>query len=214
MRYIDIEHWNRREHFKRFYNMDFPHYNICSNVKIGKFYRYLKDNDLSFTVSMVFLASMAANGIEEFRSRIRDGRVVVHESVDPSFTVLTDDQTFTFCTLPYNSSFLEFHEAGRTRIEFFKTNPNVEDEPGRDDFLFMTGLPWISFTGNTHPIHFRRDDSIPRIAWGKMIEEYGDLKLPFSVQVNHALIDGFHLGKYFEKVQEILDSPSDFLPLA
>jgi chloramphenicol O-acetyltransferase len=29
--------------------------------------------------------------------------------------------------------------------------------------------------------------------------------LPFSVQVHHALIDGFHIGKYIEKLQEYLD---------
>jgi chloramphenicol O-acetyltransferase type A len=29
--------------------------------------------------------------------------------------------------------------------------------------------------------------------------------LPFSVQVNHALIDGFHIGKYVDRLQTFID---------
>ena len=45
--------------------------------------------------------------------------------------------------------------------------PSFEDEKGRDDFIFMSAMPWISFTSVMHPMHYHPVDSIPRIAWGK-----------------------------------------------
>ena len=54
-------------------------------------------------------------------------------------------------------------------------------------------------------------DSIPRIAWGKYFEENGKIKLPLSVQAHHSLVDGVHVGQYFNKVQEILDNPVRYL---
>ena len=34
----------------------------------------------------------------------------------------------------------------------------------------------------------------------------GKLTLPFSVQVHHALMDGYHVGMYFEKMESWLAS--------
>ncbi len=75
----------------------------------------------------------------------------------------------------------------------------------------MTSIPWISFTGTTHPIQMNPVDSIPRIAWGKYFEENGKIKLPLSIQVHHALVDDLHVGQYFNAIQEILDNPLKYL---
>jgi chloramphenicol O-acetyltransferase type A len=88
---------------------------------------------------------------------------------------------------------------------------NLKDEPGRDDLLYITSIPWVSFTGITHPVHMNPVDSIPRISWGKYFEEYNKIKLPLSVQVHHALADGVHMGQYFNNLQEILNNPEKYL---
>ena len=88
-----------------------------------------------------------------------------------------------------------------------KQQPRLEDEPGQDDLLFMTGIPWVSFTALQHPIHMHPVDSVPRIAWGKFFKEGEALKMPLSVQVHHALMDGVHIGRYYTLVQEYLDQP-------
>jgi len=40
--------------------------------------------------------------------RIRDGKVVEHEHVDPSLTVLTGQELFGFCTVRYVDDFAAF----------------------------------------------------------------------------------------------------------
>jgi chloramphenicol O-acetyltransferase type A len=74
----------------------------------------------------------------------------------------------------------------------------------------MTAIPWVSFTSFTHPMHLQRADSVPRFAWGKFFEEDKCLKMPLSVQVHHALMDGVHVGRFYAEVQNYLHHP-DFV---
>ena len=81
---------------------------------------------------------------------------------------------------------------------------------GRDDLLFMTAIPWVSFTSFMHPLKFPVD-SVPRFAWGKFFEDGESLKMPLSVQAHHAVMDGLHMGRYFELVQEYFQQPESVL---
>lgn len=211
MKFIDMENWKRKDHFNYFKQLDYPHFNICGNLDITNFYRYIKENKFPFFISILYASTKTANDIKEFRYRIREDKVVEHETVSPSFTVMTEGEVFSFCTVKFIDGFGDFKTNTLKKIEKVKNNVSIEDEPGRDDLLFITSIPWISFTGITHPIQMNPVDSIPRISWGKYFEEGGKIKLPMSVQAHHALVDGIHVGQFFSRIQEILDNPAEYL---
>ena len=211
MKFIDIETWNRKNHYSYFKELDYPHFNVCGNVDITEFYRYIKEKEQPFFISILYVATKTANSIKEFRYRIREDKVVEHETVNPSFTVMGEDEIFGFCASKFMDEFNDFKINTSEKIEKTKNNISVEDKPGCDDVIYMTSMPWVSFTSVTHPTHMNPVDSIPRIAWGKYFEENGRIKLPLSVQVHHALVDGVHVGRYFNKIQEILDAPEKYL---
>ncbi|MDD7793505.1 chloramphenicol acetyltransferase [Clostridium sp. 'White wine YQ'] len=211
MKFIDMDNWKRKDHYKFFKEFEYPHFNIGGNVDITKFYKYIKENKLPFFVSTLYAVSKAANNIKEFRFRIREDRVIEHEVVHPSFTVLADEELFGFCTSNFIDDFKDFKSNTLKDINDVKNNVIIKNEPGRDDLLYTTCIPWISFTNIIHPLHMNPVDSIPRIAWGKYFEEGGKIKMPISVQLHHALADGIHIGKYFNILQEILDNPSKYL---
>jgi chloramphenicol O-acetyltransferase type A len=207
MRYLDIDSWPRKKHFEVFNQFDNPHANLCANVDISALYPWVKDISCSFAVATLYLLARVANLIPEFRYRIRDDQVVIHDIVHPSMTILLEDETFSFCTIEYTQDFQQFRVIANEKIAWVKENPVLEDEPGQDDLLFMTSIPWVSFTSMMHPTHLHPVDSVPRIAWGKFFSEGDKLKMPLSVQVHHALMDGLHVGKYFTRIQEYLDQP-------
>lgn len=211
MKYIDIENWKRKDHYNYFKQLDYPHFNICGNVNITSFYKYIKENELPFFISVLYASTKTANNIKEFRFRIREDKVVEHEIVSPSFTVMTEEEVFSFCTSNFIEEFKKFKNNTLNEIEKVKNNISIEDEPGRDDLLYITSIPWVSFTNITHPIQMKPVDSIPRISWGKYFEEGDKIMLPLSVQAHHALVDGIHVGLFFNTFQEILDNPSKYL---
>lgn len=211
MRFVDIENWNRKDHYNYFRQLDYPHFNICGNVDITNFYTYIKENKLPFFISVLYAATKTANSIKEFRFRIREDKLIEHENVSPSFTVMTEGEIFSFCSVNFVDKYSDFKADALKEIEKTKNNVSIEDEPGRDDLLYITCIPWISFTNITHPIQMNPVDSIPRISWGKYFEQNGKIKLPLSVQAHHALVDGIHVGKFFNDIQKIFDSPAKYL---
>lgn len=207
MRQIDLETWPRRAHFEVFSTFDYPHFNLCANVDLTAFYPAVRQRGISINVAIVYLLARAANAIPEFRQRIRGGKVVEHEVVHPSSTILTDEDLFTFCTFKYSEDFSAFAARAVERIAHVKAHPTLEDEPEKDDLLFMTSIPWVSFTSLMHPLQLYPADSVPRLSWGKFFEEGDCLKMPLSVQGHHALMDGLHVGRYYAEVQEYLQQP-------
>jgi len=176
-------------------------------VDLTTFYPLVKKRGISFTVATVYVLARAANAIPEFRYRIRPGEVVEHEIVHPSATILADEDLFSFCAMDYIEDFSEFAARASERIAYVQEHPTLEEDRGRDDLLFMTGIPWVSFTSFMHPIHLHPADSVPRFAWGKFFEEGKFLKMPLSVQAHHALMDGIHIGRFYAEVQDYLQQP-------
>jgi chloramphenicol O-acetyltransferase type A len=208
MRYIDMQTWSRSEHFRFFSAFDHPHFGMSANVDLTIFYPVVKQRDQSITIAIVYVIARVANAIPEFRYRIREGKVVEHEITHPSTTILTDEDLFSFCTMDYIEDFSEFAARAAEKIADAKEHPSLKNEQGQDNLLYMTALPWVSFTSFMHPMNLQPVDSIPRFAWGKFYEDKKLLKMPLGVQAHHALMDGLHMGKFYTEMQHYLDHPN------
>ena len=203
MREVTFTDPHRRRHFEFFQQMNHPHFSICANVSIGDFRSHAARKGLLLTPLLVYWIARTANDIRNFRWRIRDGRVVEHDQVHPSFTVTTEvSEVFSFCTVTYSRSLSTFVRRAQTLMEEMRINPSFSDEPGRDDYLFLSAIPWVSFTGLTHAMHYHPHDSVPRITWGKFFMQDGNWVMPVSVQAHHALVDGQHVGTFFQHLEQ------------
>lgn len=208
---IDMQTWSRREHFTKFIAFDHPHFSLCAHVDLSKFLPAVKQNGHSVNIAIIYAITRAANSVAEFRTRIRGEMVIEHEIVHPSATILVKDDLFSFCEFEYLEDFSLFSARAQEQITFVKAHPTLQDKPGEDDLLFMTAIPWVSFTDFTHPMHLHPADSIPRFAWGKFFMQEGDWKMPLSVHAHHALMDGIHMGRFYHELQGYLDQPEKFL---
>jgi len=72
--------------------------------------------------------------------------------------------------MAYSEDFAEFADRAAEAIAAVKAQPTLEDEPGQDNLLFMTAIPWVSFTSFKHPMPLQPTDSIPRFARGKILQ--------------------------------------------
>lgn len=211
MREIDVESWSRREHFETFRSFHYPHFTMCAEVDVAALLAAVGRRGVSVSAAIVYLLARAANDIPEFRQRIRDDIVVEHARVHPSTTILVDDDLFSFCSLDYNDDFSAFAAHVEERIAYVREYPTLAELPGRDDLLYMTAIPWVSFTSFSHPIMSLPADSIPRFAWGKFHQNGHQLQMPLSVQGHHALIDGLHVARYYDRVNAYLHDPETAL---
>jgi len=209
-RVIDQDCWPRREQFELFKSFGFPYFSLTADVDITN-YRQTLPKGGRFTIGLVYAIAVAANAVPQFRQRIRDEDVIEFDTIHPSIIVLNDEDAFRFCVFPFRQEYEEFSKDAPERIEQARAAPSMFDFADQDDFLFLTGLPWISFTGVMHAAPTHAPDSVPRIAWGKYREVAGRIMLPLNVQVHHALIDGVHVGRFYSKVEEILGNAREWL---
>ena len=210
MKKIVFDNPHRQKHFDFFNGMNHPHFSITANVDISLFIAQSKASGLPFSHSLIYCLSRTANEIKEFRWRIRENTVIEHQTVHPSFTVSNDkSDVFSFCTVTFKNGINTFIAEAKKVQENMKSNPSLEDQPGRDDYLFLSAIPWVSFTSIQHAMHFHPHDSVPRISWGKFFEQNGKILMPVSIQAHHALVDGRHMGVYFETLQNHLNSIQD-----
>jgi chloramphenicol O-acetyltransferase type A len=208
MEFIDLATWKRKEHFEFFHRMDYPQFNICANIDATNFLNFVRTKKISFYYAMIYAATYAANQIIDFRYRIRENKLVLHDKLHPSFTDLNDneDDLFKLVTVEMKDDLLEFVKYAEAESRSQQNYFNLEKLAGRDDLIYITCIPWISFTHLSHTISLNKNDSAPKISWGKYFSENNKILLPFSVQVNHALMDGVHIGRYFSYLQDYINS--------
>ena len=88
-----------------------------------------------------------------------------------------------------------------------RANKGFDAQDDRTDLIHYSTLPWISFTSFSHARNWGKEDSVPKIVFGKATERNGQWLLPVSVEVHHALMDGLHVGRYLEKLQHSFAEP-------
>lgn len=147
------------------------------------------------------------NSVEAFRYRIHAGEIVLYDMMHPAFTyVAPDKKYFKFIVTELNGDLAAYAAAARakalTQTEYFV----LTDMQDRDDFVFISSIPKVSFTHLSHTVSANKDDAVPRLSWGKYYERDGRLLLPLNVQAHHAFVDGDHMGDYMEALQQYLDA--------
>jgi chloramphenicol O-acetyltransferase type A len=184
---------------------------MCANADVTAFYPAVKRRGVSFTVAMVYAIARAANAIPEFRYRIREEEVVEHEIVHPGTTVLVNEDLFTFAMFEYAEDFSRFAAKAAEKIAYVQEHPSLAVSQGRDDWLLMTPIPWVSFTSFMHPVHLQPPHSVPLFAWGTIFEDGERLRMPLGAQGHHAVMDWLHMGRFYEKVQAYFHHPESVL---
>jgi chloramphenicol O-acetyltransferase type A len=198
---IDLETFPRREQFLLFKDMAYPYVGLTAEVDVTGVKAFTKKRGESFFLAMNYIVAKAANRIPEFRMRIHEDGLVEYPCCGTSHTVLMPDNTFIYCTLyhgkPYNE-YMDYAVAEQKRITEIGWVPDDEEV---DALYFTSAIPWVHFTALIQPTR-GGIDSNPRISFGKYEERGGKLMMPLSVLAHHALVDGYHLGLFFQYVDE------------
>ncbi len=211
-KYLNIEAWNRKDQFYFFKNYDNPFFNICSDLDISELYKFVKNHGISFFSASLYLSLRSANDLEEFHYRIRGDKVIIYEIIDAGSTVLNEDETFSFCYFKYFSNFQKFDACVSQKLQENQAKGGkLDPQDFRDDLIHYSIIPWISFSSVSHPRKFNQEDSIPKIVFGKYHHLNDTVKMPISIEVHHALMDGIHVAKYLDFFQDYMNEPGKIL---
>lgn len=200
---IDETNWKRAFHCQVFRNSIEPSYCVTFELDITNFLKKVREENLSFTLSLIYIVSRCANDIEEFRYRFLDGKIVLYDKINTAFTYLNKEtELFKVVNVEMQDTLEQYNLVAARKAEDQKeyfTGPL-----GNDVFQFSP-MPWVSYTHISHTNSGKKDNATPLFDWGKYFDRDGKKILPFSVQVHHSFVDGIHIGKLVDSLQNYLN---------
>ena len=199
MTYIDYENWPRRELFDHFSTCSNPFYSVTYRQDVTALYDYCKARELPFYLSLVWLCAKTVNAVENFRYTMDDGRVALLDERIPSFCDLKPgSELFHIVTLPAGDDMTDFCVAAQQKSA--AQTAFLDQTTEGASLIYFSCAPWIDLTGLTNERDFDPDDNIPRITWGKYVEENGRKILGMSLELNHRFLDGYHVGRFAQEL--------------
>ena len=205
-RKIDLNSWERKEHFNFFKNFEEPFFGVTVDVDCTTAYHHCKEKGYSFFLYYLHQSLKAVNAIEAFRYRIVDNKVLVFDKVNASPTINRPNGTFGFAYMDYDEDYSVFESNAKKEIDRVQNSKGLVPAISGENVIHYSSIPWIKFTSLSHARSFSYKDSCPKISFGKMIRDGKQCAMPVSVHVHHALMDGFQVGQYFERFETLLQS--------
>lgn len=206
---VNLETWERKDIFQFFEPVSNPFYVVTFRQDVTKLYQYAKKNQISFYYALVYLCTKAMNRVPAFGYVIREKSVYRLEKRIPSFTDLRKgSEHFYIVTMECEGSMTDFCKAAKEKSKAQKYFIDASEE--QDHLIYFSCLPWMDVTSVTHDRDLlaknATDDSVPRITWGKYVtKENGKMELGMSMEVNHRLIDGVHIGRFVQELTKLIE---------
>lgn len=207
MHFIDLENWNRKEHFEFFSSLKSSYFGFTTEVDCTKAYDTAKKNGHSFFAFYLYKSMIAINKVDALKLRIVGDQIALYDTVHIGSTIGKADGTFGFSYFEYSEDFSVFNERLQEQITIVQNTKGlgIKNEVLPLNHIRHTTIPWHSFTSILHPTNLDPKESIPKIAFGKFSIREGKKMMPVSIEAHHGLADGIDLAKYFEVFQKELD---------
>lgn len=210
-KYLDMETYKRKNHFEYFNSLAYPYVGLTVNVDITDLLKTIKAKGLPFFLSICYCVSRAANRVPEFRQRILNNQIIEYDDCLTSHTVALSDGTFCYCDLDSNRPFEDYICYAAYEQEKAKQKNSIDENA--DDALgkiFISTIPWVSYTALINPTPVPADSN-PRITWGKYFMQNEKVLLPVSVLCHHALVDGLHISRFYDFLNEEIFHTGGFI---
>lgn len=202
---IDRECWARREYFEHYFSEVPCTYSMTVKLDITP----IKQRRQKLYPAMLYYLATVVNRHPEFRTAINEnGELGIYRKMTPCYTVFhKDTETFSNLWTDYTPDFDRFCAAYEEDLEQYGAQKGMTAKPHLPSNSFnVSMIPWTSFEGFNLNLQNGYDYLLPIFTMGRYYQENERLILPLAVQVHHAVCDGFHLCRFINELQELINS--------
>ena len=197
LRLIDLESWPRREFYEHFIKEVVCTYSAVVNIDITA----LKGQKLY--PAMIWLLTKTVNDMPEFRTVLTPEGPGIYDDMHPMYTVFNqENKNFSGIWSYFSEDYAEFLKCYEADAATYSKSTRYAPKDGTPANSFnISMVPWVEFTGFNINVFDDGKFLLPIFTMGKFFERDGKQLLPLSIQVHHAVCDGYHLGAFVEKLQ-------------
>ncbi|WP_300081247.1 type A chloramphenicol O-acetyltransferase [uncultured Thomasclavelia sp.] len=202
---IDRENWSRKEYFEHYFSNVPCTYSMTTKLDITK----IIESKKKLYPAMLYYLTTIVNRHVEFRIAFnKDNELGVYDEMLPCYTIFhKDTETFSNLWTVYCKDYEEFYKMYENDLRQYGNQKGMFGKPDVPDNCFTVSMiPWVSFEGFNLNLQKGYDYLLPIFTMGKYYEENGRILLPLAIQVHHAVCDGFHLCRFINELQELINS--------
>lgn len=204
---INIESWERKDLFKLYTNDLKIVMNMTVDVDITHLHSLIKANGLRFYPTFIYVVARLMNARDEFKYHLtEDGELIRWDYVSPSYTDFNrETEKFNKFVTEYSEDFKTFYDRVVSDCERHRNESGFIPNQPKNTFD-ITCLPWTTYKSLDLHIYGDGKSLFPIVMWGKFREENGKVLLPVTAMLHHAVSDGFTLCRFFEDLQNAVNS--------
>lgn len=211
---IDLREWPRGQMFYYFTKMAPTGYSITVSMDITVMKKSLKERNIKFFPSYLWLVTKQLNKQIEFKVAYQEDTLGYYDVLTPLYAAFhQEDKTISLMWTEYNDDFSAFYENYLLDAEQFGGNHGILCKPELPpaNSYTVSCVPWIEFSHFALHSYENKSYFFPTIEAGKFFEQDGKIKMPLSITVHHAATDGWHIKQFLEDLQSLMDHPEVWL---
>ena len=201
---IDKEHWARKEYFNHYLSEVPCTYSMSVKLDITK----IINSNRKLYPTMLYFITKVVNRHSEFRTCFNtEGQLGIFDEMIPCYTVFhKDTETFSNIWTQYHEDYDEFCKAYEKDIENYSSVQSMMAKPDIPENNFpVSMIPWTTFEGFNLNLQKGYNYLLPIFTMGRYYEENKKFILPLAIQVHHAVCDGFHVCRFVNELQELIN---------
>lgn len=200
---VDLDTWARKEHFEHYFHQVPCTYSMTTKLDITP----LIEAEERLYPAMLYRIAKAVNQYQEFRMDLGpDGTLGFYTEMHPCYTIFhRDSETFSNLWTEYTDDYEAFCRAYQQDLEQFGSCKDMMAKPDVPVNTFPVSMvPWESFEGFNLNLQNGYRYLPPIFTMGKYQRDERGVWLPLSIQVNHAVCDGFHVCRFIAALREMI----------
>lgn len=200
---VDLDTWARKEHFEHYFHQVPCTYSMTTKLDITP----LIEAEERLYPAMLYRIAKAVNQYQEFRMDLGpDGTLGFYTEMHPCYTIFhQDSETFSNLWTEYTDDYEAFCRAYQQDLEQFGSCKDMMAKPDVPVNTFPVSMvPWESFEGFNLNLQNGYRYLPPIFTMGKYQRDERGVWLPLSIQVNHAVCDGFHVCRFIAALREMI----------
>lgn len=203
---IDIQRLDRADYFHYFMSVGTT-IEFTAKVDVTEVLKKCKKETLNFQAAMLYRLYKAINKIENFKYDFFNDKLIIWNKIVPTFSSINQNSKLFFtlyaemqeCCDDYHVQYKEIAD------KYANSTTMVPQGELPANVFHVSCIPWLHFEHFSSNSKSMENKIVKMITLGKYEPVDNRYILPVTIQVSHAIVDGYHVALFFEKLQEELN---------
>lgn len=205
-RVIEMETFDRADYFQYFMSVGTT-IEFTAKIDVTTAIQICKRDSINFQSYLLFKLCNVMNAIKNFRYDIFDGTPIEWTKIVPTFSALNQN-TKLFSTLysEMKENYIDYDKHYKETVKKYADAHTIVPQGNLPPNVFnVSCIPWLHFDHFSSNSNMSNYQIVKMITLGKYIKTEESYLCPLTIQISHAIADGYHVALFFEKLQEELN---------